>query len=200
MLMEQLKRATHSHRNVFLSVLVLIGFIAVYNWVVAPHRNYLKAAQKCESAVDNLAKKKHTINTNLRIKNKELNELQEKLNFNLELFFDPIETRAFFSGIKAVTGKAGCMMYSLTFSSNDSASGTGLEGTNSFIIARGIRLSVLGGYGNIEALMNKLQAGSKHVLIDSLRIYSDNENPGYLKCDMNVTIYEIQRKDDHQND
>ena len=200
MLLEQLKKTTNSHRNVFLSVIVIIGFIAVYNWVVAPHRNYLMAAQTYESAIDNLAKKNHTISTSLRIKNKEFNELQEKLNLNLELFFDPVETRAFFSGIEAVTEKAGCMMYSLTFSSNDSASGTGIEGTNGYIIARGIQLSVMGGYSNIEALMNKLQAGSKHVRIDAVRIYSDNENPGYLKCDMNVTIYEIQRKDNHQHD
>ncbi len=199
MLLKQLKRTTNSQRTAFLAVLVLIGTIAVYNWIVAPHRNYLLAAQKYGATVNTLAKKIQTISNNLAIKKKELKELQEKLNSNLELFFDPAEAREFYSSIKAVTEKAGCMMYSLTFSSVDSASNTKVQGTNSYITAHGAQLSVLGGYGNIEALMSKLQAGSKHVRIDSIRINSDDENPGYLKCDMTVTIYEIQRKDNRQN-
>ena len=48
--------------------------------------------------------------------------------------------------------------------------------------------------------MNQLQNGSKYVRIDSVRISSDKENPGYLKCDTNITIYEIQRKDNRPHD
>jgi hypothetical protein len=195
MLLEHLKKTTHSQSTVFLAVLVLIGTIAVYNWTVAPHRNYLLAAQRYESAVSNLTKRNQTINNNIKIKKKTLNKLQERIEDNFEMFFNPAEAREFFSSIKAVTEKAGCAMYSLTFSSANPASGAGLRKTDSYIIAHGAQLSVLGGYGNIETLMNQLQTGSKRVRIDGVRITLDNKNPGYLKCDMNVTIYEIQRKD-----
>jgi len=195
MLLKHLKKTTHSQSTVFLAALVLIGTIAVYNWIVAPHRNYLLAAQKYGSAVSTLTKRNQTINNHLTIKKKELNKLQEQLNDNLEMFFDPVEAREFFSGIKAITEKAGCVMYSLTSSSANPTSGAGFRKTNSYITAHGAQLSVLGGYGNIETLMKQLQAGSKCVRIDAVRISLDNKNPGYLKCDMNVTIYEIQRKD-----
>ena len=200
MLLKHLKNTTDSQRIVFLAVLVLIGTIAVYNWIVAPHRNYLLAAQRYESAMSDLEKKKGIINNNLKIQKNELGKLQEQFNDNLKMFFDPLEARDFFSGIKAVTEKAGCVMYSLTFSSANSTSGKSKLKTDNYIIERGANLSIMGGYGNIEALMNQLQNGSKYVRIDSVRISSDKENPGYLKCDTNITIYEIQRKDNRPHD
>ena len=200
MLLKHLKNTTDSQRIVFLSVLVLIGTIAVYNWVVAPHRNYLLAAQRYESAMSDLEKKYGIINNNLKIQKNELGKLQEQFNDNLKMFFDPLEARDFFSGIKAVTEKAGCVMYSLTFSSVNSTSGKNKLKTDNYVIERGAHLSIMGGYGNIEALMNQLQNGSKYVRIDSVRISSDKENPGYLKCDTNITIYEIQRKDNRRHD
>ena len=200
MLLKHLKNTTDSQRIVFLAVLVLIGTIAVYNWIVAPHRNYLLAAQRYESAMSDLEKKKGIINNNLKIQKNELGKLQEQFNDNLKMFFDPLEARDFFSGIKAVTEKAGCVMYSLTFSSANSTSGKSKLKTDNYIIERGAHLSIMGGYGNIEALMNQLQNGSKYVRIDSVRISSDKENPGYLKCDTNITIYEIQRKDNRPHD
>jgi len=200
MLLKHLKNTTDSQRIVFLAVLVLIGTIAVYNWIVAPHRNYLLAAQRYESAMSDLEKKKGIINNNLKIQKNELGKLQEQFNDNLKMFFDPLEARDFFSGIKAVTEKAGCVMYSLTFSSANSTSGKSKLKTDNYIIERGAHLSIMGGYGNIEALMNQLQNGSKYVRIDSVRISSDKENPGYLKCDTNITIYEIQRKDNRRHD
>lgn len=200
MLLKHLKNTTDSQRIVFLAVLVLIGTIAVYNWIVAPHRNYLLAAQRYESAMSDLEKKKGIINNNLKIQKNELGKLQEQFNDNLKMFFDPEEARDFFSGIKAVTEKAGCVMYSLTFSSANSTSGKSKLKTDNYIIERGAHLSIMGGYGNIEALMNQLQNGSKYVRIDSVRISSDKENPGYLKCDTNITIYEIQRKDNRPHD
>lgn len=200
MLLKHLKNATDSQRIVFLAVLVLIGTIAVYNWIVAPHRNYLLAAQRYESTMSALEKKNKTISNNLIIKKKELNKLQEQFNDNLKMFFGPLEARDFFSGIKAVTEKAGCAMNSLTFSSVNSTSGKNKPKTDNYIIERGVQLGIMGGYGNIETLMNQLQNGSKYVRIDSVRISSDKENPGYLKCDTNVTIYEIQRKDNRRHD
>jgi len=53
-----------------LAALVLIGVIAVYNWLVVPHRNYLLAAQKYESAAGNLARKNRVIAKNMKVKTK----------------------------------------------------------------------------------------------------------------------------------
>lgn len=200
MLLKRLKNTTDSQRIAFLATLVLIGTIAVYNWIVAPHRNYLHAAQKYESTMNSLTKKSEIININLKTSNNELSKLQEQFNDNLKLFFKPEEARDFFSGIKVVTEKAGCIMNSLTFSSVNSTARKNKLKTDNYVTERGAQLSVMGGYSNIENLMNQLQNGSKYVRIDSIRISSDKENPGYLKCDTNITIYEIQGKDNRQHD
>ena len=155
MLLKDLKKTTQSRRTAFLGALVLIGLIAIYNWIVTPHRNFLMAAQRYESALDNLAQRNQTLDNNLTVKKKELEKLHDQLNFKLDMFFDSAAAGAFFSGIKAVTEKAGCILCSLTFSSTDSTSGTNLQGVNSYITAHEAQLSVLGGYGDIESLMNK---------------------------------------------
>lgn len=200
MLLKHLKNTTDSQRIAFLVTLVLIGTIAAYNWIVAPHRNYLHAAQRYESTMNSLTKKNEIINVNLKTSKNELGKLQEQFNNDLKLFFKPEEARDFFSGIKAVTEKAGCIMNSLTFSTVNSISLKNKLKTDNYVTERGAQLSVMGGYSSIENLMNQLQNGSKYVRIDSIRISSDRENPGYLKCDTNITIYEIQGKDNRRHD
>ena len=56
----------HFSRNVMLTSLVLIGTIAFYNWVVAPHRNYLLAAQRYASVTADLVKKNQIINIKIQ--------------------------------------------------------------------------------------------------------------------------------------
>jgi hypothetical protein len=193
-------RLVGSHKTALFASLVVIGAIAVYNWIVAPHRNYLLAAQRYESIVTALEKKNQIISNNLKIKKLELKELEDKFKHVQAIAFNPLEARAFFSSIKAVCEEVGCKMHSLTFSSANFASVADNPEINSYITTSKAQLIVLGGYGNIVALINKLQGGAQYVRIDSLKVNSDNQNPGYLRCDMDVTIYVINEKKDQKYD
>jgi hypothetical protein len=179
---------------------VLIGAIAVYNWIVAPHRNYLLAAQRYESAAGSLAKKSQVVSNNVAMKRKALEELQAKFKQVRGRLFNPVEAGRFFSNIQNKSEEVNCIIRSLTFSPGSSASSADRSEANSYITAQRATLSVLGGYGNIVALMNKLQDCSKQVCIDSVRINSDNKNSGYLECDMTITIYVIRGKEEHRHD
>ncbi len=200
MLSKRWIKPVSSQQNVIIATLVIIGLIGLYNRIITPHRNYLQAAQKYEAAADNLTKKKQTIANNLKIRKKELVGLKEQLNSGFEMLFEPFEAKEFFNNIQAVSEEAGCIMYSLTFTQADSKSGTNDPNVNIYITTKGAKLTVLGGYDNITALMNKLQENSKCVRIESVKIYSDSSFPDYLKCEMSVTIYIMSRKEDRRHE
>ena len=188
-------KPVRSQQNVIIATLVIIAAIGLYNRVITPHRNYLQAAQKYEEAADNLAKKKQIITNNLKIRKKKFTDMEEQLNSGFEMLFEPFEAKEFFNNIQAVTKEAGCIMYSLTFTQTDSESGINDPNANIHITTKGAKLTILGGYDNITALMNKLQENSKCVRIESVKIYSDSSFPDYLKCEMSVTIYITSRKE-----
>ena len=96
MLLKSWIKQVSSQQNAIFVSLAIIGAIGVYNQVIAPHRNYLQAAQKYEEAADNLTKKKQTIGNNLKIRQKELVSLKEKLNSGFEMLFEPLEAKEFF--------------------------------------------------------------------------------------------------------
>jgi len=200
MLPEHLTKSKRSAKTAMLAALVLIGTVAVYNWIVTPHRNYLMAAQQYESAVGRLGRKNQTIRQNLAVKKSKLEELQEKFReTNLELF-DPVEAGQFFSNIQAKSEKAGCIVSLLTFSTGSLASEEKRSTSNHYITKQQANLSVLCGYANIAALMEILQDCPKKVCIDSVAINADDQDTVHLECEMTVTIYVIHRKEENQHD
>ncbi len=200
MLPEHLTKPTRSAKTVMFAALVLIGTVAFYNRIVTPHRNYLVAAQRYESAADHLMRKNQTIRHDLTVKRKGLEELQEKFRqTHLELF-DPVEAGRFFSHIQAKSEEAGCIVSLLTFSTVSPASEEKHSKPNHYITKQQAILSVAGSYGSIVTLMDKLQDGPKKVCIDPVRINADDQGTVHLECEMTVTIYVIHRKEEHQHD
>lgn len=196
MLFKKQTISTYSSRSIILTSLVLIGAIAFYNWVVAPHRNYLLAAQRYESVTTDFVKKNQIISNTLKIKKKELKELQEELEQAHTRLFGPIEARKFFSNIQTAVGNANCIVNSLKFLPTDSAFKGDQSEKNSYIITQRAKLSVIGSYRNITLLMSKLQDSPEQVRIGVVAIKSTGNNLGQLKCDMNITIYVMQNKGD----
>jgi len=193
MLSEHWTKSTRSARTTFFGAFVLIGIIAVYNWIIAPHRIYLQAAQRYESTMTNLAGKNQIIGNELTTKGKELKELQEKFKQSCSRLFNPVEAGEFFSNIQTGADQVNCILSSLTFSS-------ARPETDGYITAQRATLSLLGGYENILALMHKLQDGPKQVCIDSVKINSDEQDSVQLECGMTVTIYVIHKKEEYGND
>lgn len=204
MLPENWTKSTRSASTAFFGVLVLIGIIAAYNWIIAPHRNYLRAADIFESTVTNLARKNKIISSQVTTKRKELEELREKYKQSCARLFDPVEAGEFFSNIQARAEEVNCILSSLTFSNARPTPKTTRPRNDEYITAQSATLSLSGGYGNILALMDLLQDGPKQVCIDSVGINSDeHDSPqgvprtAHLECGMTVTIYVIQRKEEY---
>lgn len=204
MLTKHLTKSTRPAKTAMFAALVLIGTVAFYNWIVAPHRNYLLAAQQYELAVGGLERKNQTIRDDLKAKKSRLEKLQEKFRQTNLRLFDPVEAGRFFTDIQRKSEEAGCIVSLLTFSTGSLTSEEERLKSNQYITRQQAILSVLGYYENIMALMNKLQDGPKKVCIDSVGINTDDHgavygrfaNRPYLECEMTVTIYVIHRKEE----
>ena len=193
---------TESYKTAFLACLLFIGAVGIYRSFVVPHHNYLQAAQKYESAIDTLAKKKQIISNNLKTERIKDNKLQEQLAVMQDKLFDQFTEREFFSNIENLCRETNCKMLSLTFSLS-SVSGTKSTQKpieNEYVISNPAKLVVEAKYKNIMNLMNLLQDNQKLVRINPVSISYDDKNPGFLKCDMTITIYVANEKRDFQND
>ena len=194
MLSENWTKLTPSPRNIAFAALVLMGAIAVYNRVVAPHANYVLAAQRYESVANKLTKKNQAIINNVKIKKKKLEGLEEKLEQMHTNLFEPIEAKEFFSDIEVMSEGANCTIYSLDVSQTRSALKAERSGARGYITANHAKLSVVGSYRSIVMLMNKLQGSPRQVWINSVSIKPISDSSEQLKCDISIVIYTTEKK------
>jgi len=155
MLSENQIKSIRSSKNIVFAVFVVIEAIALYNWVVTPHLNSLRAAQKYESVADKLAKKSQIISTNAKLKEKKLGQLQEESKYIYVKLFDPVKAKEFFSDIQAMAEQTNCIIYSLNFLPTDSEINAGQPKISSCITVHRVVFSVGGGYKDIVALISK---------------------------------------------
>lgn len=196
MLSEKWTKSVRSSRNIMFAAPVVIGAIAAYNWIVAPHKDYLLAAQRYDLVAGNLAKKSQIVTGNVAAKGKQLEKLQGKFSQIHTRLFDPLGARKFFGQLQTVSEETGCNMYSLKFLPANPAISAGRLKAGSYITANRAVLSVIGDFGNILALMNKLQDRSEQVRIDAVNIKLIRKNAEQLKCDMTITIYVMQDEEE----
>jgi hypothetical protein len=191
MLSENQINSIRSSKNVVFAAFVVIEVIALYNWIVTPHLNFLQVTQRYEAVADKLAKKNRIIGTNVKLRRKKLGQLQEDFKHIHIKLFNPVKAKEFFSDIQAMAEQTDCIIYSLNFSPTDSAINAGQSEISSRITANRAIFSVGGRYKDIIALINKLQNRSKQVWIDSISMEPVDRNSELLKCDMSIAIYVI---------
>lgn len=191
MLIDNLAQMNRSSRTAISAALIIIATIAMYNWIVAPHATYLFAAQRYEYIVDDIAKKSRVIRSTIEIRERKLQELREQLAKLQTTLFGHDKAKEFFSDLQAISEQAGCTVYSLDFTE----SGRRQSEDKSGIVAKGVVLSIIGVYGNIIRLVERLQARTQKVWINSVNMESLNDDSAQLKCNITITIYTIQDKE-----
>ncbi|MHC4535673.1 MAG: hypothetical protein ACYS6K_17120 [Planctomycetota bacterium] len=194
MLIKHLLKVNPSTRYAVSASLVVIALLAMYNWLVAPHAAYLSVAQGYESVTANLVNKNRIISSQVKVKRKKLQNLQEKSTQLQSTLFTPDKAREFFSDLQAIAEQTGCMVQSLNMIQNNTRE---VESENiSGIITKSAVLSVVGLYKDIPRLIQRLQARTQKVWIDSIKVMTVEYNSDRPRCDMTITICEIQDKGD----
>jgi hypothetical protein len=180
-------KLTYSSKNAVLVVVLCIAAVAFYNHFVAPHRNYLRAAQTYQTLANALEEKNRSIAEYVGARKKELQQLQYKSQLIDAGLFDDVEAKQFFSSIQTAAEQTKCAINSLKFLQDGRQSSTSSSSQSPYVEASRVTLSVKGGYRNIVALINKLQGRPERVWIDSIRLGLASDR--LLSCDMTITIY-----------
>ena len=194
MLVRHLAKTNRSTRYAVSVSLIVIALLAMYNWLIAPHAAYLSVVHGYESAMSSLINKNKLINSKVEVKRKKLQELQDKSVQLRGTLFTSGKAREFFSDLQAISEQTGCMVQSLNMIKNipkeEQAENT------SGIVTRSAVLSVVGLYKDIPSLIQRLQARTQKVWIDSIKILTVEYNSDRPRCDLIITICEIQDKGD----
>jgi hypothetical protein len=192
MLVKHLVRLNHSTRHAVSASLIVIALLAMYQWLVAPHAAYLSVVQGYESAMTNLVNKNNLIDSKVKIKRRKLQELQEKSAQLQSTLFTSDKAREFFSDLQAISQQTGCIVQSLNMIKKNPREKQ-LE-DNTGIVTKSAVLSVVGLYKDIPRLIKRLQARTQKVWIDSIKVLTVEYNSDRPRCDITITICEIQDK------
>jgi len=195
MLVDKLAKLNRSTRHTVSVSLIVIAALAMYNWLVTPHADYLSAAQGYESVMDNVVEKNKTISNIVNIKRKKLQELREKSAQLQSILFTPDQAREFFSDLQAVSEETGCVVYSLNLMTNKPSPKDRDSEDTSGIVTKSAVLSVVGVYRNIAKLMERLQARTQKVWIDSVQVRTLDYSSDRPRCDITITICALTDKE-----
>jgi len=187
---DKMKTFCSSHNLVF-AALVGVEALCLYTWVVAPHGKHLRSAKQYAAVTDKLATKSLIVGSNVKVRKKKFEQLQEQFEDIHAKLFDPVKAKEFLSDIQAMAAQTNCVIHSLNFNPSDSSANKNNSRISTHIAANRTVLSVGGDYKDILALVDKLQTGSRQVWINSINIEPLSRNSELLKCDMAITIYII---------
>ena len=194
MLFKHLVKLSHPTRYTALVSMTMIALLVMYGRYVEPHVDYLSTVQGYESAMNKFVNKNKFINKKVEIKKKKLQELQEKSALLESTLFTQEKAREFFSDLQAISEQTGCMVQSLNMLKKNPKDKQ-LEETSG-IVAKSAMLSVVGLYQDIPRLIKRLQARSQKVWIDSIKVLTLDYRSDRPRCDIIITICEIQDKGD----
>jgi len=194
MVFDNLARLSRTTRYAVFGALIMILTIVTYDSIVAPHVGYLSAVQQYEYVVGDLAKRTKIVSTTVKTRTKELEKLQEQCQQLEGTLFSPKKAKEFLSDLRPLSEEVGCAAHSLRLITNERGSEEDNTKNPAGIVANRAMLSVAGMYGSIISFMERLQAYTQNVWIDSLTMQALNDDSNELKCDMRIVIYTIQNR------
>ena len=185
--------------GVVLTGLVLIGALALYSWIVAPHVAYLRAVQKYEPILDDIVKEKDLLQDQLVRRRGMLEKINKQFDELSGTLFTYADARDLPQEFAAVAEQYECRIATVDFS--DEPVPIFEEQTGDKLIdAVDAQVSVVGDYNGLTAFIKRLQESDRKIWIHSLTMRVLNDHGGQLTCDMALTIYVIQEKESPSND
>jgi hypothetical protein len=195
MLINNLAKLSHSSRNAVSISLIVIAALGMYKLIVAPHANYLFAAQRYGFVVDDVVKENKVIDNKVKIKKKKLQELQEQHVELQNTLFTPDKAREFFSDLQVISEETGCIVYSLNLLNSKKNTKNRQPKQTAGVVTQSALLSVVGVYKDIPKLIQRLQARTQKVWVDSVKIQTLDGSSSQARCDITITICAIENEE-----
>jgi hypothetical protein len=172
---------------------VLIAMVALYNWFVTPHSQYLLAAEKYENVAEKIEKTIEIINIELQTNRERLDEISEQFRQKRQEFFEIDDAKSFLEDIQSKAEKKQCFVDSLKLLP---AKQIAVEDNNSADIRQyQVNLAVIGQYQDIVKLLDSLQNRKQKVWIDTINLHLKDQTTGLLVCDLSLSIYTLKIKE-----
>lgn len=170
---------------------ILIGAIALYNWVISPHVGYLHAMRRLEPMVDQMVEHRQRICGTLDAELHKLRALQRELAGAREKFFPREECKAFVHSLQSLVEQAGCTLIMAEFTRGEGTRQTPEPGAPAAVEALHVGMTVWGQYGQIITLLERLQENRRAVWVDSCRMDLLDSQEGRLECRLTLTSYVV---------
>ena len=183
-----------SSSGVVMTGLVLIGAVAMYSWVVAPHVKYLRAVQKYEPVLDEIAREKDQLKDTVLRRRKMLDEIDKQFDDLRGTLFTYVQARELAQEFVAVAAQYHCRVRTVDFSDEPLSIFDEEIGDRSIDAVEAL-VSVVGDYNGLMAFIKKLQGRDRKMWIHSLTMSVLDEQGGRLVCNIAMTIYVIQEKE-----
>jgi hypothetical protein len=190
--LEILAKVNPTSRRVVLGASILIAAAAAYNWMVVPEASQVLAVQRYKDTLDEVAKKKESLQNITAKKKEKLKKLHEQLGELRGVFFTELQAREFLSDLQAISVEEGCMPFSIVMDPKKAGSNRPDKQNVSGIRTHTVQVGVTGLFGNVVSLITRLQERPQKVLIDSLELEALEEDSSALKCVACLTIHTFQ--------
>jgi hypothetical protein len=171
------------------AALIIIGALALYNWVLWPHLGYLHAMQKLGAVVDRVAEERDRICSTLDAKVGQWHTLQGELAELDEGVFTAEQAKAFVRGLLPLVEESGCAVVRADFAGDGKT--TRIEDPNQTLVIEvsHLNLDALGQPEQISALLQRLRDHRPRIAVDSCQVEFSDRDSGRIECNLVLTLY-----------
>ena len=177
-----------SSRRIVLAGLVVIVAVAMYRWIVTPFTTQLMAAQQYDSTLDAAVNKLTGLGSTIEAKRAKLEKLTRQAELKKDELFNPEQVRGFFATLQPMAEKAGCTVQSISLVPEKSGQSDKGPKSDSSIAGKKVVVAFMGGFGNVNMFLSKLQTYESKVWIESVSM-NVADYTGRLRCQVVLAIY-----------
>jgi len=189
--------AKGSKRNAISVALIVIGAAAMYNWTLSPQVGYLRAVQRYQPVVDEMAEETGRIGGTLDAKRQQLRTMQRELAEARGSLFTREEARVFLGNLQSFVEQTGCKVAVVAFTSDDRTEQPPGSGGPASVVTSQVNLTVVGQYDQIVMLLDRLQNNRKKIWVDSCALTLSDMRSGRLECKLILILHALSDKEGH---
>ena len=177
-------------RGALWTALLIIGAIALWNWVAGPYVGYLRAVQQLEPVVGHMAEERGRIHGNLDPKLRQVQTMKQELAAIRAGLFRGDEVAECLRNRPALVEQTGCVIVLADLTDGAAGPVRRADKTDALEVSRA-GLTVLGQYEQLITLLERLQSGRRKVWVDSCRVERHDADRGLYRCRLTITIYAL---------
>lgn len=173
------------------AALILVGLLALYHGVLAPHLGCLQAVQKLDAVVGRVAEEKDRICSTLDTKINQWRTLQQESVRCEQGVFPAEQAKAMVRGLLPLVEETGCLIVAADFAAQGKPERT--EDPNGFVVVEAAHLSldVTGQPEQVSTLFQRLGDHRPRIWVDSCQIEFADGNAGRMQCRLALTGYAV---------